>query len=561
MKRGILIAILVIVVFVIFLVLLGGFIYLQFQQEPFIPENSLLKIELAGKIIDSDDSVLSGAITIRDLFYHINRAKIDHRIKGIFLKLSYIQSGFSKIEDIGRILSDFKKSGKMVYAYIESGGLREYYLATFADKIYVFKGWDMYLKGLASESIFLKNTLSKLGVQAEMLQIGDYKTASNMFTQNEMTPAHRESLCKLLDDIYNSVLESIAAKRDIKLKKLSKLLDESPLTNQEYLKAGLIDKIVYEDEIFKNKKPKHRTVNFKTYKQTSSPNPYKGRGKLAVIFASGEIHIGKSGDKSLFGGKILGSDTVANQLRAVRKSPSIKAVVLRIDSPGGSPLASDIIRREVELTAEKKPVVISMSDLAASGGYWIAASGTKIMALPQTITGSIGVVGGKFVLKELYDNIGLNKEILKTSKYADMFSDYKLFTPGEREKLMKLMIRTYQLFLKIVSQNRNMKIKDVDKIAQGRVWAGWTAKKLNLIDKFGGIIEAINEAKELAKIPAEKGIRLKIFPKKKSLLDIIFEYIGIKATTINPIASIQAKLNSYKTFFPAVLMPYSIHIY
>ena len=217
MKRGILIAILVIVIFVIFLVLLGGFIYLQFQQEPYIPENSILKIELSGKIIDSDESVLSGATTIRDLFFHISRAKIDDRIKGIFLKLSCIRSGFSKIEDIGRIIQDFRKSGKKVYAYIECGGLGEYYLATFADKIYVFKGWDMYLRGLASESIFLKTTLTKLGIKAEMLQIGEYKTASNMFTQNEMTPAHRESLGKLLDDIYGSVLQGIASKRNIKL--------------------------------------------------------------------------------------------------------------------------------------------------------------------------------------------------------------------------------------------------------------------------------------------------------------------------------------------------------
>ncbi|MCK4836692.1 MAG: S49 family peptidase, partial [Candidatus Aminicenantes bacterium] len=294
MKRGVLIAILIVVVFVIILALLGGFVYLQLHQEPHVPDNAFLKINLSGKIVDNNESVGSPVISVRDLFYHIKRAKMDKRIKGIILNISGICSGFSKIEDIGLMITDFKKSGKKVYSFIEAGGLKDYYMSTYGDEVYVLKGWDLFLKGLASEAIFIKTTLSKLGIQAEMYHVGEYKTASNMFTKNEMTPEHRESLETLLGDIYHSVLTGIATRRNIKMEVLIDILEQSPLNNKYYLKAGLIDKTMYEDEILKNKKTKYQTINFNTYKETSSPKPFKGSKKIAVIFASGEIHLGKS---------------------------------------------------------------------------------------------------------------------------------------------------------------------------------------------------------------------------------------------------------------------------
>jgi len=563
MKRGLLIAILIIIVFFIFIALLGGFIYLQFNQEPDIPENAWLELNLMGKIVDNNESMTSSDIAIRDLFYHLRRAKMDKRIKGILIKISGIHTGFSKVEDIGSMIEDFKLSGKKVYTFIESGGLLEYYLATFSDKIYVFKGWDLFLKGLSSEAIFLRNTLSKLGIKADMIHIGDYKTASNMFTEDSMTPAHREALQKLLDDIFTSVLEGIANRRNIKMDLLRDILENSPLTNQDYLKAGLIDETLFHDEILKDLNSKYKTVNFNTYRRTSSPKPYRGSKKIAIIFASGEIHLGKScsNNKSLFSGKILGSDTLAKQLEWARKSRSTKAVVLRIDSPGGSALASEVIRRQIEILVKKKPLVISMSDLAASGGYWISTSGSKILSHPQTITGSIGVVGGKFVLKDLYNNIGMNKEILKTSKHADIFSDYKSFTPEERQKILGIMQKIYDSFKAIVAKSRNIKKEQVEKIAQGRVWSGMTAKKLKLVDQFGGILEAIETAKKLAKIPDSEKISLKIYPKQKSLLDYILELAGFQVKDLNVINNIESTIKKYDQFFPALLMPYSICIH
>jgi protease-4 len=563
MKRGILIAILIIVVFIIILVLLGGFVYLQFQQEPHVPDNAYLKIHLSGKIVDNNESLASSALSLRDLFYHLKRAKMDERIKGIILFISGIHSGFSKIEDIGLMIADFKKSGKKVVSFIESGGLIDYTLSTYGDEIFVLKGWDLFLKGLASEAIFIKNTLSKLGIQAEMYHIGEYKTAANMFTRNEMTPEHQESIQTLLDDIYQSVLIGIASRRNLKLEDLQKLMDQAPLTNDDYLKAGLIDRSLYEDEILKNEKSKYKIIDFNTYKETSSPKPYKGTKKIALIFASGEIHLGKSssGDNSFFSSNLLGSETLGKQLDLVRKNPSCKAAVLRIDSPGGSALASEVIRRKIELLKKKKPLVISMSDLAASGGYWISLSGSRILAHPQTITGSIGVVGGKFVLKELYDTIGVNKEIIKTSRYADMFSDYKLFTPAEKQKFMDLMSRIYQSFKKLVSVKRNLSPNQVEKIARGRVWSGIRAKQLELIDQHGGLLEAIKQAKKLARIPESEKIGLQIYPKKKSLLDTLLELVGMRTKSFSLVQNIETKLQQYQRFFPALLMPYTIHIY
>jgi protease-4 len=568
MKKGVLITILVIVIFLVFLALLGGYIYMQFTREPYIPKNSMLEIDLNGPIVDVDQSVLSTTLSIKDLWYHIKRAKIDPRIKGIVLNISYIKTGLAKIEDLGRLINDFKKSGKKVIAYIESGGIKEYYLSTFADKIYLFKGGYLFLKGLAAEAVFLKNTLDKLGIQAQLFHIGEYKTAVNIFTQEQMPPPHKESLERLLEDIYASTLAGIAKNRHLDIEAVKKIVEESPITNQAYLEAKLIDDILYKDEIFGNEKEDDITVSFDIYKETKSPRPYDGIKKIMVIFASGEIHQGKSGSKSLFGDEVMGSDTVVEYLKSARKNRFVKAVVLRVDSPGGSALASDAIRREAEQVAKEKPLVISMADLAASGGYWLSMSTPHVMALPQTITGSIGVIAGKFILKDLYDKIGVNKEIVKTSKYADMFWDNREFNQEEQDKMMTMIEHMYQLFLEVVSKSRHMNTEEVDKIARGRVWAGATAFNLKLVDKLGGLDEAINEAKKLANIPPEDEIGIQIYPRKKSFLDVVFELMGAKAKTqgptidvdVDPIQQLETKLNMYKKFFPAYLMPYQISI-
>jgi len=560
MKKGILITILVIVLFIIFLALMGGYVYMQFTREPYIPDNAYLKIDLSGTIVDNQTSAFSKSANIRDLWYQIKRAKIDKRIKGIFIKISQLRSGYAKTEDLGRLLQDFRQSGKKVVAFIESAGTNGYYLSTFADKVYLLKRGDLFLSGLATEAMFLKNTFSQLGIEAQVFHIGKYKTAANMFTEDKMTEAHKESISKLLEDIYAVVLAGIARNRGQDPKKIAELVDSSPTENSVYLDNKLVDGLLYEDEVMETFEPgsDYQFVTLDTYKQTKSPLPYNGVAKIAVIFASGEIHSGPSGGRSMFGGEVMGSDTVAAQLRAARENRFIKAVVLRVDSPGGSALASDVIRREAELLSKKKPLIISMADVAASGGYWLSMSGGTIMALPQTITGSIGVVAGKFVLKGLYDKVGITKEMLKTSRYAGMFSDYRKFDDEETQKIMGVMERIYDSFLEVTSEGRGIDKVDVDKIAQGRVWAGSTAKELKLIDQLGGLDEAIKEAQTLAKTDDPLGIS--IYPKKQTVFEAVMDFFGAKATVIDPVSTVEAQLAMYENFFPALLMPYRLTV-
>ena len=561
MRKGILITILVLVIIIIFLALGAGYVYMQFTREPHVAGNSFLKINLSGEIVDSDDSFLSKKHSIRDLWYHLERARIDNRIKGVLLKISYLNAGWAVVEDTGRIIKNFRKSGKKVYAYIEGGGLREYFLATFADKVYAFKGGDsLILNGLAAEAIFLKKTFSNLGIKAEYYHIGEYKTGANMFTEDHLTPAHKESLQKLLDDIFESTLEKIAGNRNIPKEVIKKIISEFSLSSAACVEAHLIDRLVYEDEIIDDLEKEHKIIDFNIYKETGSPLPYLGQDKIAVIFAAGEIHSGCSGGKSLTGGNIMGAGTVTKQLRAVSKNRAVKAVVLRIDSPGGSPFASDAIRREVELLVKKKPLIISMSNLGASGGYQLSLSASKILVLPQTITGSIGVLGGKFIFKGLYDKVGLKKALLKTTEYADWFSDYRGFSTKEKKKFMTVMRRIYDSFVSLVAKNRDLDIEAVEKIARGQVWAGNSAVESGLVDRIGGLLDAIDEAKKLAKIPAEQKVGVKVYPRKKSLWDTVYELMGVGTEAGNPVAGIKAQLSMFKRFFPALLLPYRIEI-
>lgn len=560
MKRGALIALLVIIVILLGLFIIGGFIYLQFNQEPYVPEKAYLKIELSGPLADTAPSrfpgISSAAISIQDLWYQLERAAIDERIKGVLLRISSLETGFAKIEEIGRLLKNFSRSKKPVMAFIIDGGLKEYYLASFADKVIMFKGGMLSISGIGAEAVFLKNTLSKLGIQAQIFHIGDYKTASNTFSEDHMTPAHRESMQALIDDLYRAVIDGIAANRKLDAREVKKILDQSPLTQEEYVQAKMIDSLGYEDELHGLLKSQYPEVSFKTYAKTKAPLPFNGAKKIAVIFAAGEINMGRSGGQSLLGGDVLGADTLAEQLRQARNNYAVKAVVLRVDSPGGSAVASDIILREAELLARKKPLIISMSDLAASGGYWISMSAQKIFAWPETITGSIGIISGKFVLKGLYDKLGINKEIVKTSEFAGMYSDYQPFSDREKEKIMADMQKIYGEFLKKVADNRKMAVSAVEQIARGRVWSGQAALGLRLVDGLGGLNEALAEAKKLARIPLSEKIGVRIYPQKKSFWEMLFELADVKAQ--NPL-DVQARLEVYKHFFPAMAMPFLIN--
>ncbi len=563
MKRGPLIALLVVILVVLGLVALAGIVYLNFTAEPSLPEQSTLRIRLSGAVVESATvkfpQLKTEGVSIRELWYQLARAKNDRRIRGVILKISDLQTGFAKTSEIGRLLTDFRLSKKPVVAFIESGGLGELYLASFADHVFALKGGNLMVHGPAAEATFLKNTLGKLGIKPQMFHVGEYKTAANTFTEDRMTPPHRESLEVLLGDIYTSVVEGLALNRKRDAAAVRRVLDESPLPTSAYVDAGLLDGQIYEDEVDGVLKTTLPVVEFATYRKTSSPRPFVGAEQIAVIFAAGEINSGSSGGQSLFGGDVLGSDTLAGQLAAARKNQAIKAVVLRIDSPGGSALASDVILREAQLLAKRKPLVVSMSDLAASGGYWISMAAQKIVAAPETITGSIGVVGGKFVLRDFYQKIGVTKEIIRTTQYAAMFSDYEEFSPAEAQKIVAMMNTFYQAFLDKVSAGRNLPRSEADRLGRGRVWSGRRARDLKLVDSLGGLSDAIAEAKKLARIPANRPVGVRIYPAERDLFSLLLDMFNSSVRVASPL-DVKAQLDAYRKFLPAYRLPFNLAI-
>jgi protease IV len=414
-----------------------------------------------------------------------------------------------------------------VYAYLEYGLNKDYYIATACDKIYVPPPGELFINGLAADVMFFRGSLDKLGIYPDIYQIGAYKSAGDMFTKKEMTKEHREYINSLVEDLYNRYTDGIAKSRGKSQEAVKALIDNAPYNAAQAKDAGLIDGALYHEEVEKELK---KGLGYKDsdelhiakgsdYRQISQESLGLNKGeKIAVVYAAGDIVSGKS----QFGGEgeeTIGSDSLAKTLEEARNDNSIKAIVLRVDSPGGSSLASDVIWRAIESAKEKKPVVVSMSDVAASGGYYISCGANKIIAEPSTITGSIGVVGGKPVVKGLYDWLGITNEYVMRGKNAGMFRESEKFSDSERQKFEQFLNNTYDDFITKVGKGRSKDKKDVDTIGQGRVWTGQQGKDRGLVDEYGGLDRAIEVAKQLAKIPAEKGVQRVNMPTPPSFFE------------------------------------------
>ncbi len=561
MKRGLSITLLIIAAFFLFLFLIGGFIYYQFTSEPSVPDQVFLTVNLNSTMVEHETSPLEKSLTLHDLWLHIRRAERDSRIQGLLVNIEDLGGNSAEFEEIGSFLSHYKaETGKPVIAFMINGGLRDLYLASYADKVFTFKGSDLFISGLAGQATFIKKTLDLLGIESEFLHVGAYKTAGNMYTHSEMTPEHRESFSQFFGDLHRTMVAQIAKNRKISEDKVETIVQDSPFGNESYLKAGLLDGICYPDEVLKLAGfADAATFPIETYMQTTSPKAFSGKDTVAVLFAEGEINMGPSGKGGLFGDKVLGAETVAAQLSRLRKNPRVKAVVMRVNSPGGSAVASDLIYREAELLAKEKPLVISMGGMAASGGYWISMPARHIVCDRLTVTGSIGVLFGKFNLKGFYDKIGITKETVKTSTYADIFSDYRNFSPEERERITQMMLRLYQQFIGKVAASRKMSTQEVDQVAQGRIWSGSRALELKLVDELGGLWQALDSAAKLAGLKPEQ-MTVATFPAKKGLLDMILEMVGDQGLAVNSeIQTIQKRISSCRsTFFPAYRMAYKV---
>ena len=514
---------------VILVVLIGiGLIWATFRKsEPSIRDNSLLTLRVAGSLPDyspddpfkkwfgGPDQSLTGLVT------QFKKAKADKRIKAILLDVNLSGVGWGKAEEIRDAITDFRTSGKPVYAYIEFGLNKEYYIATACDKIVVPPPGELFINGLAADVMFFRGSLDKLGIYPDIYQIGKYKSAGDMFTQKQMTEAHREYINSMLDDLYGRYINTIAQARHKTPEEVRALIDNAPYSGAKAKEAGLIDEVLYRDDVEKEFKKllgykdtdQFVAVRGSDYRDVSPESLGLNKGeRIAVIYASGDIGSGSS-QQSPSGDQSIGSDTVAKALNDAAADKTLKAIVLRVDSPGGSGLASDIIWHAVEQANAKKPVVVSMSDVAASGGYYISASSARIIAQPSTITGSIGVLAGKPVMRGFYDWLGISNEYVLRGKTAGMFRETEKFSDDERAKFEEWIKTTYyQDFVPKVAKGRNKDAQFIDSVGQGRVWTGAQAKDRGLVDDFGGLDKAIEVAKELAKIPKDKGVERVILP-------------------------------------------------
>ncbi len=507
--------------------------------EPSVPSRATLVLRIDADPIEGgpDDAFsqllpVQRARSIRALVENVRKARADRRVAALLVRPAGLTSPYlAKVQELRDAILDFKRSGKPAIAYLEAGGQTEYYLATACDRIYLAPSSPLQLTGMASYSLFLRGTLDAIGAYPDMLHIGAYKAAPNQLTEKTFTPAHREMEQSLNADGYEQLVAAIAAGRKKSDADVRALVDEGPFLAEDARRVGLVDGVAYEDEVGDLAKVplgRGKRIDLADYDRVSQGSVGLGRGpRIAVIHASGTIVSGRSGYDPL-NGPVLGSDTLVESIRKVREASDIRGVVLRIDSPGGSAVASDVVWRELVALRDakpEKPLVVSMSDLAASGGYYIAMAAPQIVAEPGTLTGSIGIFGGKIVTGGLFAKLGANIEGVSQGKNADMNSPTRKYNDAERAALARQLQTFYDQFVERVAAARKMTPEQVDRIAQGRVWTGKQAKEIGLVDAIGGLEKAVALVKQKAKITSAD-VELVVYPPKKTLYEALTSQFG-----------------------------------
>ncbi|SDP26702.1 protease-4 [Mucilaginibacter sp. OK268] len=531
------------------------------------PNNPLAGLSFLG--LDKDKST-----GLNDILANIKKAKADANIKGIFLDESYMVSGQATTEEIRNALIDFKKSGKFIIAYSEIYTQGFYYLASVADKVYMNPKGIFELKGFNSEVTFLKGALDKLGIEVQIIKVGTFKSAVEPLFLTKMSDANRLQVTSYLGSLYDHFLTGISKSRGINKDSLFNYANNGRVQlPEDALKLKLIDGLKYKDEILDDLKARTNTekkndlnsIELADYTKSSADNDNKdeatsSKNRIAVVYASGEISGGEGDDNT------IGSERISKALRKVRLDNKVKAVVLRVNSPGGSSLASDVIWREVMLTKKVKPIIVSMGDLAASGGYYIACAADSIIAQPNTITGSIGIFAILPNMQKLFnDKLGVTFDGVKTGKYADLGDISRPLTPDEKLILQNNVNRGYDDFTKAVAEGRHKTQAYINSIGQGRVWTGEQALKNGLVDRLGNINDAITSAAKKAKI---KNYSLVTYPEQKSFFNQLSGDVTAEART----RILQSELgDNYKVYeqikgvtqmmrTPQARMPYSIEI-
>ena len=497
------------------------------NKQPTIAGNSALVLTLEGDLPEASPVEIpipllqSQAMpTVRDMWASLREAATDSRIKAVVLQPRGLSIGWGKLEEIQQELLNFKRSGKPVYAYLQAPGSREYYLASVADKIYVSPDDMVDVKGFALETTYFKNMLDKLGVSVQVDHIGAYKDAGDSFTRTNMSSETKEVLNQVIDQIYGDFCTQVAQGRHKSVDTVRSLIDQGPYIASQAKVNGLIDELGYEDQVYSDLKKKNgeelKKLNIRTYSRALAA---KG-DRVALIVGQGDIV--RAEEKNNFGStQALSSGAMKKVIEQVRDDSSIKGVILRVDSPGGDSVASDEILHQLKLLSKVKPLVVSMSDVAASGGYFISMTGDPVLAYPDTITGSIGVLYIRPNARDLFNKLGVQAEMITRGKLANMDSLFNPLSDPAQQKLHGLIQATYQSFVSKVAAARRRTYDQVDPIAQGRVWMGAQAKQNGLVDDTGGIDRAIALVRQKAKLPPTGDTDLVVFPAKRSLYEIL----------------------------------------
>jgi len=524
-----------ILMFIIFIGIIVSAVSVGSKETVFVPEKTILVLTLDQPINDrsSDNPFakinftrpdISTQLGLNDIIRNIKKAASDSKVKGIYLELSDVPSGQATIEEIRNALLEFKKSGKFIVSYAEVYTQKSYYLASVSDKIYLNPAGDMEFKGMVGQVMFFKGLLDKIEVEAQVIRHGKFKSAIEPFTLDKMSEPNKVQTLTFISGMWNHILSGISASRNIPVENLTTIANEFKIQSpDDAVSLKLVDKLLYKDEVLVELKNRVEAKTIKElklmklgkYAKAPVDDKKSSGDKIAVIYATGNIISGEGDDVS------VGSESISKAIRKARLDDKVKAVVLRVNSPGGSALASDVIWREMLLTKASKPVVVSMGNVAASGGYYIACAADKIFAYPNTITGSIGVFGIIPNMKEMFSkNLGITFDEVKTNPYADYIPITRPMTDGEKKIITHDIENIYSTFITHVSEGRKMTVAQVDSIGQGRVWSGVDAKRLGLVDEFGGLDDAIAEAAKLAKLKEYGTMEL---PEQKDTFEQLME--------------------------------------
>ncbi len=532
---------LLLIIFISLMVMFGMIYSLKDESKTKVEKNSVLEIRFDEKINErSSDKFpkinpftqdIEPGLGLDKILASIKRAEDDDDIKGIYLNIEGIDAGITTVSEIRNALVEFKKSKKFIISYSEIYSLKSYYLSSVADKIYVNPEGYLDFRGLHTNLMFFKGTLEKLDIEAQIIRHGKYKSAVEPFMLDKMSKENREQIQELLSTIWDDMLEKISVSRNIPVDELKKIANELKIHKaSDAVDVKLADEVAFYDQVEgelkklcgDEKAKKLKEVSLAQYSKGSSVSGKStAKNKIAVIYAVGGIQGGSGNEET------IGSETTSAAIRKARLDSTVKAIVMRVNSPGGSALASDVIWREVILAKKAKPFVVSMGDVAASGGYYIACAADTIVCEPTTITGSIGVLGVLLNMQKMFSNkLGITFDTVKTGRFADILNQTRPLTEEEKRIATAEVERIYNSFLQHVAEGRNMKKADVDSIGQGRVWSGADAKRLGLIDVLGGMNDAMKIAARMAKIESYKIISL---PEQKDFLERILENISADA--------------------------------